>query len=213
MIKVLSTLLFLLISLDARENPFFPDKGEQDILQTSNKDMSLPSLNRATIALPPQSRTLKKVTVEYQNLDGSLETKSIELNNAIDWHLPLFISQSYGSTSKAKVLKKKKSLRKKVYKKIAQNKNVKFFTSEKILKIISNDKIIRNFLLVNPHRIVIDFEKDISMKTYTKSISNSVFTKIRVGNHAGYYRVVVELDGHYRYKLSKVNGAYIFKLR
>ena len=34
-------------------------------------------------------------------------------------------------------------------------------------------------------------------------MKNSVFTKIRVGNHDGYYRVVVELDGYYRYKLAK----------
>ena len=209
MIRVFLTIYLLLLTLQARENPFFPANGDNEILYTSNKDRTLPSLNRATITLPTYARVIQKVTVEYKNLDGSVESKSIDLKNSIDWHLPLFISQSYAPTSEKKVSKK----RQKKYKKVVANSDLKFLISGKTLKIISHDKMIRDFLLVKPHRIVMDFKNKAAMKVLAKKIKNSVFTKIRVGNHAGYYRVVVELDGHYRYRLKKSKGSYLFTLR
>ena len=39
-----------------------------------------------------------------------------------------------------------------------------------------------------------------------------LFKKIRVGNHSGYYRVVLELDGYYRYSYKKVLDGYIITL-
>ena len=199
----------MLLSLEARENPFFPANSDNDTLYTSNKDRTLPPLKRATITLPTDARVIQKVTIEYKSLDGSVDSKSIDLQHSVDWHLPLFISQSYNTSTPKKASKSKK----KRYKQVAGSSQLKFLTSGKTLKITTNDKIIRNFLLVNPHRIVIDFKKQVAMKAFTKNIQNSIFTKIRVGNHAGYYRVVVELDGHYRYRLKRNKGSYVFTLR
>lgn len=204
--KIVLSICLLLISLDARENPFFPSVGEKDLPYTSNENLTLPKLKRASMTLPSHARVIKKVTVEYENLDASRENKSIELNHSVDWHLPLFISQNYTHESPQEDLAKKKGPLKKAvkkYKNIAKIKHATFFISGKSLKIISGDKLIRNFLLGQPHRIVLDFKKDSSLKTYIKNIKNSVFTKIRIGNHDGYYRVVIELDGYYRYKLKK----------
>jgi len=209
LIRLYVAIFSLLLTLEARENPFFPANSDNDTLYTSNKDMSIPPLKRATITLPTHARVIQKVTIEYKNLDGSTETKNIDLHHSIDWHLPLFVSQSYNAPAKNKVIKSKK----KRYKKVAGSSKLKFLTSGKTLKISTNDKIIRNFLLVNPHRIVIDFKKQTGMKAFTKTIQDSIFTKIRVGNHAGYYRVVVELDGHYRYRLKRDKGSYLFTLR
>ena len=209
MIKVLFVILFLLITLNARENPFFPSKGERDIPITSNEDRNLPALKRATVTLPAHARVLKKVTIEYKSLDGSISTQSIDLENSVDWHLPIFISQSY---TQSEMIEKKVTKNKK-FKKVASVKHASFYLSGKSLKIVTNDKIIRNFLLVQPHRIVVDFEKDTSMKSYVKKNKNSVFTKIKVGNHSGYYRAVIELDGYYTYKMKKVSDGYIFDLR
>ena len=88
-----------------------------------------------------------------------------------------------------------------------------FYTSKKRLKLVTKDKAIRDFLLVQPHRIVIDFDRDVSLKAFTKINKNNIFSKIRVGNHDGYYRVVLELDGYYRYKMKKISDGYIFQLR
>lgn len=196
----------MLLNLEARENPFFPSEGEKDLPYTSNENTSLPQLKRASLTLPSRARVIKKVTVEYENLDASVENKAIELNHSIDWHLPIFISQNYSDQSaKAPIVKKsivgKKGVQK--YKKVASIKDASFFISKNKFKIISADKLIRHFLLGQPHRIVLDFEKETTQKTHKQIIDKSVFTKVRVGNHDGYYRVVIELDGYYRYKLKK----------
>ena len=207
--KILLIMLSLLFSLYARENPFLPANGERDIPLTSNQDNSKPALQRATISLPKYARILQKVTIEYKNLDGSIESKSIELDNSIDWHLPIFISQSYSTSPKQQIVKKVNSR----WKKITTMKYASFYTSQKRLKIQTKDKAIRDFLLVQPHRIVIDFDRDVSFKGFTKINENNIFSKIRVGNHDGYYRVVLELDGYYRYKMKKISDGYIFELQ
>ena len=221
MVKVLFVALLLLTSLGARENPFFPSTGEKDIPLTSNIDSELTPLKRATLTLPSTARVIEGVTVKYKSLDGSRHSETIELSNSIDWHLPIFISQSYTNeiqkvtaskkrVAKAKIASKKESS----YKKIAGIKLISFYAKDKKLKIITQDTIIRNFLLVKPHRIVCDFKRDTNIKSYVKKMpKGSIFTKIRVGNHDGYYRVVIELDGHYRHTTRDIKDGYIFELQ
>ena len=221
MIRVLLVSLFLIMSLEARENPFFPAKGEKEMPLTSNSVRTLQPLQRSSIALPSSARVIKKVTIEYENLDASVDTRSIKLNNSVDWHLPLFVSQNIAQTQPAKsapppsksIKKKKQIVKVEKYKKIATTKFVSFYATNKSLKLVTKDKLIRNFLLVQPHRIVLDFKKDASLKSYIKKVPNSAFAKIRVGNHDGYYRAVIELDGQYRYKMKEIAGGYIFTLR
>ena len=213
---LISFLLFVL--LNARENPFFPSEGEKDILVTSNINSGKEPLKRATIALPSQARLLQKVTIEFKNLDGSIESKSIELDNAIDWHLPIFISQSYTESSKSVQVEvvpsssKKNQNKSSGYKNILSMKHLTISSSGKNLKLITSDELIRNFLLVNPHKIVIDFKKDTDIKSYVKNVPNNIFKKIRIGNHNGYYRVVIELDGFYRYDIKKISNGYLLGL-
>jgi len=209
LIKAFLSILLLLTSIEARENPFFPSKGEKDITYSSNEDRSLSPLKRSTITLPTYARVIESVTINYKNLDGSQESKTLELGNSIDWHLPVFISQSYGPMAKRPLRKKSK----KKFKKIASTSQVSFFSSGETLQIKTDDKIIRNFLLVKPHRIVLDFDKDTSLKSFVKSIPKNVFSKIRVGNHDKYYRVVIELDGYYKYSMKKSSFGYIFDLK
>ena len=217
MIKLILAILLLFNILDARENPFFPAKDEKDIPYTSNENRTLPQLKKATITLPSQARIINKVTLEYKCLDGSIEKKSINLQNSIDWHLPIVISQR-NRVSQEKITRqtqsrsKSKSKNKTGFKRLASFKYGTFLANYKRLKILTNDKIIRDFMLVNPHRIVIDFKRDTTLKTYAKDNTNTIFKKIRVGNHLGYYRVVIELDGQYRYKKQKISDGYMVVL-
>jgi len=203
------SLFFIL--LDARENPFFPSEGEKDILITSNESMDKEPLKRATITLPPQARILKKVTLEFKNLDGSIESRSIELENSVDWHLPVFISQSYTETKDEVNLQSPTN--RQIYKNIASIKHLSLSSFGKNLKLTTKDKAIRNFLLVNPHRVVVDFKKDTDIRSYVKKIPNAIFKEIRIGNHNGYYRAVIELDGHYRYEFKKISEGYLIELK
>ena len=211
MIKPFFILLFIFFTLEARDNPFFPVVGENDIPYTSNKNMTKPKLKRATLQLPSQARVIKKVTVEFQNLDGSLESKTIELDNSIDWHLPIFISQSYMHNQNSG--KKNDISNKTDFKKLVSGKFVKFYASYKKLKIITKDKIIRDFMLTNPHRLVFDFKREASFKSQRFKPQNKIFKEIKIGNHSGYYRTVITLDGLYKYKMQKINNGYIVTLR
>jgi len=221
LIKILFSLLFLSLLLNARENPFFAAQGEQDIPITSNQDTKLEPLKRATITLPSTARVIEGVTINYKTLDGAKHTKTIQLENAIDWHLPIFISQSYTQENKALPIKKKykkttqvKKIAKKLdYKKIASLKFISLLESGNNLKILTKDKMLRHFLLVKPHRIVCDFKRDTDLRSYKRTAPNgSKFTKVNFGTHKGYYRVVIELDGYYSYVLGNMKGGYIIKL-
>ncbi|DAB30517.1 MAG TPA: AMIN domain-containing protein [Sulfurimonas sp. UBA12504] len=219
--KVLIAIFLLLSALVARENPFFPTEGEKELPFTSNDVKNLPALQRASISLPSKARVLESVSVKYKNLDGSTESKTIEVENTIDWHLPIFVTQSYPSSNtqeiksekreevkQAKEIKNKQGLEK-----IASIAYADFYTSGKSLQVNTKDELMRNFLLSHPHRIVLDFKRDANIKAYTKEISQNIFSKIRVGNHSGYYRVVIELDGYYRYTLANTNTGYTITLR
>lgn len=208
MIKIVVLSLILLFSLEARENPFFPSLGEEDLLQTSNKNTSITPLRRATIKLPSHARALQKVSVTYKSLDGSIETTSIELNRAVDWHLPIFISQSMGNIQTKKIKEKDKK-----YKQLFKSKYLKLYESSKELKIVTEDKIIRNFLLTSPHRIVIDFKRSVHLKSVVKYIDKSIFKRVSLGTHKDYYRAVIELDGTYKYEITKKSYGYSLYLR
>ena len=202
--------LFLFLSLGlilyARENPFFPINPSDDFSLTSNQVQTYPPLKQATITLPSKARVLESVTIRYKNLDGTVEEKKLHLNNSIDWHLPLFISQNYQLQTK-----EQKTVTK--FRKIAELSFVSFYENNKKLKIMTQDKLLRHFVLVKPHRIVCDFQRDTHIRSYVKKTpQGSLFRQIRVGTHDGYYRVVVELDGYYMYSIKKNKQGYMVEL-
>jgi hypothetical protein len=207
LIKTFFVLFLLSMALlHARENPFFPASGEQDIPFTTNLTKELEPLKRATITLPAQARVLQNVTVSFKNLDGSIESKSIDLNHAVDWHLPLFISQSYAKEQQTIKPKEEK------FQYLGEIKFAKFYATMRSFKIVTKDAKIRDFLLADPHKIVVDFKRDASLKTFSIANTKTCFEKVRVGNHSGYYRVVLELDGTYKYKSTKIKDGYLFEV-
>ncbi len=214
MIKIFRLIFLLSISLFARENPFFPLSGEENIPYTTNKTVVEVPLQRAAISLPSTARILESVTVKYKNLDGSIVEKTEELGNSVDWHLPIFISQNIddASSTPSKTVQKKKSSKKK-YTRVLIMKFITISTDKHEIKIETKDKLLRNFLLTNPHRIVCDFKRNIDIRSLEKKIKKSSCIKnIKVGNHNGYYRVVIELDGYYKYQVAQSKNSYEFLL-
>lgn len=221
MIRVLLITFLLTLTIDARQNPFFPTKGEVDIPFTSNAKTTLDPLKRAAITIPSNARVIKKVTIDFINLDGTTSSKSININNSLDWHLPIFVSQSMGGDNSVKQVKTSKNKVKSVPKQKIKNKKftklyslgfTTFYKKSKELKIVTKDFIVRDFLLTSPHRIVLDFKKDLDMKSKFKTFKSRYFKKISFGVHKDYYRVVIELDGHYRYKKEKKKKSYLITL-
>jgi len=234
MIKMVVLVVLFFYTLQARENPFFFDSSSKQLPYTSNADKNLPPLKRAAITLPSKARTIEKVTISYKTLDGSVEEKSIILGNSIDWHLPIFVSQNYTASesrkkNNTKIRYKKPNLEPKkqtkiiksnlqtttttTFQEIAKRQYIKFLSFDKKLKLITKSKKMRDFLLVKPHWIVIDFKGYSNISSYIKKNPNNIFKEIKIGEHDGYYRVVIELDGYYRYTITEISEGYIISLK
>lgn len=206
-------LLFSLLfsTLFSRENPFFPIESDDIPLTTNQLEKETP-LKRASMKLPSTARTIESVTVSYKNLDGSIQEKTIDLQNSIDWHLPVFITQHYQDEKVESVQKTEEVKSKKIFKEIASLPFIKFKIYKNEIILVTKDKMLRKFLLVKPQRIVCDFKRETSIRSYIKKIQNENVTQIKVGTHKGYYRVVIELDGNYRYKVASEKNGYRFTL-
>ncbi len=204
--KIGLTLFFVLLSLWARENPFFPAESVSQLPVTSNSQDAYPPLKRAAITLPDQARVLQEVTVTYKTLDGSIESKSIQLEHAIDWHIPLFISQSYSEPVKPKPQQSMPN---------AQSVNFDFITlrfAQDAVTIQTEDVLLRHFMMVSPHRIILDFTRDANFLSFEKVLTQTPYKEVRIGNHEGYYRVVITLDGRYRFELQNQSDGYRLNL-
>ncbi len=115
-----------------------------------------------------------------------------------------------------KILKIKKETKKNInkdliYKNIARYHNISFLQFENILKIKTDDKLIKHYMLSNPCRIVADFTSDKTLNTKSYKFSTKPFTKIRIGSHKAYYRVVITLDKEYSYKTTVKDSGILFE--
>ena len=178
--------------LFSRENPFKPLVND-DTKVVIEKNF----FTSAKASLPDSARMLKSVTLTYQNMDGSISKKTININKSIDWHYPIKISQK----------------REKVNFKEISFKFIKFYIKNRKILISTSDKRIRDFFLINPYKFVIDFRANRSFLTYTRPLKGSFVKRIILGNHQGFYRVVFLLDGRYSYKIKKVKEGYLIEFR
>jgi len=210
---ILLVFFFLhVIQLQARENPFLPAKGISQPNYTTNTPEKIPPFTHTSIEFSPSARVLQSITVTSKNLDGTITNKTININKTIDWHKHLELSQE--NTKDIKLTNKTKQPEKKVekkelFKKVASLKFITFYTSKQTIKLTTNDKLLRNFKLIKPDRIILDFKRDTNFSTKTFK-GSEIFKKITLGNHKNYYRVVLELDGHYIYSISnKKNNIFV----
>lgn len=195
---------------EARDNPFFPSESVKDMPVSSNIIETRDPLKRAALTLPDSARIIKEIAVKYQNLDGTIETKSISLDHTVDWHLPLFVSQSYANS---KPLDKSEPPETETRQIVADFEFIKFAVIGKELHIMTEDRLIRHFLMINPYRIVLDFQRDADFRTFTQNVTITPYVKIVLGNHKGYYRSVITLDGQYSINISKEPSGIVIRSR
>lgn len=199
--KLLFLSLALLLSLGARDNPFADVITKETFPVSTNIPKTLTDLKKESFRLPDSARVIKRVIIEYQNLDGSVDTLSTTLDKTIDWHMPLHLTHS------------KVPPRGSTYKDNVKLSFIKFSTKGNKMKVVTKDKLLRHFMLPKPHRIVLDFKGSsrVLSKKYTQF--KKPFKKIRLGNHDGYYRVVIELDGQYEYKEKRDHSGITLSVR
>lgn len=103
--KNVAVIFFAIVSvaslLCAREDPFTPMITPKDSIRPYYGETSV--FDKAQIEFPSSARLIKKIEVTFQNIDGSIQTKSIAVRGRIDWRTPLLISQVLNKNQIAKV--------------------------------------------------------------------------------------------------------------
>lgn len=196
-------LLFLMISslVSGRDNPFEPFLLPKESSHNSNQEAK-DYFEAFDFKLPTTARVLKDITVTYQNIDGSIETKTLHIDQSIDWHYPLRLTQQNALVSEET----------QYYSALP----FEFIIKKNKLYIHSSYKMQRNFVLPKPYRIVIDVDKPLKNSSNLRNIieiNKKYFTKISIGTHERFYRVVITLDGQYQYDFTAGDGNYIVSLR
>jgi len=186
--------LLLLTSLLARENPFFSADTALKEKVTSNTPDNTPQLDSVNYILPDQVRILKEVTFTIQNLDGSIETRKMQVDKSVDWHKSLTISQTNSAQTIHANLESSSS---------ADFGFIRFDSKGKRLAIKTQNPLMRHFVLSDPNRIVLDFKSDAVFNAMQKPLKASPFIDVSVGNHGKFIRATILLDGRYSYTLNK----------
>jgi len=186
-------ILFVGVILFARLNPFEP------VVKPENTMIIKPSyFKKAVINLTKDARVLKEIVLVYQSVNGDIKQKVVNINKQIDFHKPIIVSHSI---SKFPI------------KEYGFLNLFKLYIKDKKIFLKTKDKLIRSFFLVKPFRIVLDFKRDADFLTLTKTISDSVVKKVVVGNHNGYYRVVLYFDAKYAYRIKVIEGGVKIELQ
>lgn len=190
--------LLLLSPLIARENPFFPTTESRSV--TSNLPDTKPALSTVHYNLPDQARLLKEITLTFQNLDGTIESRTVEVDRSIDWHKSLIISQGANTASARNNASTASS---------ADFGFIRFDTKGNRMAIKTAVPVLRHFVLSEPNRIVIDFKTN---KVFTKKemrLDAPPFLSVSVANHVKFGRASITLDGRYRYTFKQTGDTIV----
>ncbi|WP_205579843.1 AMIN domain-containing protein [Helicobacter pylori] len=198
MLKKMIGLVVVLSVLLARDNPFEPEINSKN-LQGGFNGIYDSYFKEIHVNLPTSARILKKITLTYQDIDGSIHSKVVGIDKSIDWHYPLKLSQH--------------TLNQDAFEKRYQIQDFDFLMVNNTMILRSPYKILRSFVLVNPYRIVLDTQKGPLDIYQNMDLNQKFFSHIKVGTHKDYYRITLILDGKYRYLLEEKNGAYELQLK
>ncbi|TKX30095.1 AMIN domain-containing protein [Campylobacter sp. MIT 12-5580] len=214
--------IFLLcLSLNADQSPFISP-------QSIDQNAIAPEFDKAEIRFNSDARILKSIQLEYIALDGSTKTLVVDINKSIDWHNLYLLSKASKPNSTAvldvsvtipeKALPTEAELNSSTEFQFPENNGkleefISFASFNNRIKINTQDEMISDFIVGNPSKIVLDFKRDTAFNTKNIKLgSNTPFTRMILGSHKGYYRLVIYMDGKYNYRLEKDASGYTLHL-
>lgn len=212
----------------ARENPFVPDDINATTLNSTNISQNSPKLDKIIAKFPSDARELVSATFNYKSIDGSIKQNSIDINASFDWHDDIIISSQSPATNETTTDEQTKqaAAKKAAPKPLSVSPKIeppldsvsfmdfiKFDIFNSKIEIINQDRLIRDFIINKPDKIVMDFNKNSEFNTQTIKVHKGPLKKITIGAHKGYYRVVLFLDGNYHYGLRQSGNGYTLTLR
>ena len=192
-------IITLSLSLNARENPFEAIVSQEDgpaIIKKRN----IKHFAKDKVKPPEGARILKDITVEYQNLDGSISKQKLKIDKHLDWNSPIHISQT--KTKKQKNVKQT----------IKTTKFLSAVVEPNKIFLETDDKFLRDFFIIKPFRIVVDFKRTSSFKSREYAPKIKPFKTVAIGNHKDYYRVVITVDGRYAYDVNVYENGVLIHL-
>jgi len=220
----------------ARENPFSIALDPTNAGRTTQIKEQRVDFNGTQFTFPSSARILKSVSIVFQNLDGSISEEIIAVDQNIDWHFPLYLH-----TQKPEIQKKPETLPESLAKEPEVKKSERILTIKmpemqaqteekpesmmlgegvgvevvnKSIMIYTKDLKVRDFLISKPYKVVVDFQSTKeAFATKSVDFTKPPFVSATLGNHEGFYRVAIVLDGHYRYDIAKVDGGYSITLK
>ncbi len=232
--KVLWLLLSLFMIAEARENPF-ESAESKTVGKTTQVEETRTDFSTASVTLPSSARILRSMTLTFQNLDGSISEEIVAIDQNIDWHQPFILSTQKAAIKETKeadstqalvnAMKEKKeeapksvtlpkiTTPKKEPDPLKFNNTLALSVNGNEISIFTQDTKVRDFLIADPYKVVIDFKKNNTLATQTLTIAQAPFVSATLGGHDGFYRVAILLDGHYRYDILPFNGGYVIKLK
>ncbi len=200
-------ILLLLVSasfLFARDNPFKPIVSNKSLGKATNIKTNLKPLIMEKFKLPSPVRVIKKISFKVLNVDGSISNLSFNVNKKVNWHNDIILSNY-----KIKIEKKATKIEPKLIKLF---KFLSILVNGKQLLIKTKDSMIRELFFAKPYKIAIDFKRNVVFYTKFIKLKNLPFKEIVLGNHGNFYRIVLDLDGEYRYKIKKNSNGYLVEL-
>ncbi|MBM0637235.1 AMIN domain-containing protein [Campylobacter sp. VicNov18] len=217
-IRILIMWMSLMSLAYTQDNPF---KSEQNASWGAS-----PQFQKEEVRFNSSARILKSITFNYINLDGSEDKIDLDVNKSIDWHDTYTISR-FKSPDPSRVLDVSVTIPEKNSSKQESNATasveipldvskiydfISYAVYKNKIKLNTNDKMITDFSVGNPSKIVIDFRSHFVSPTKNIRLNNSVFKRIDFGSHKGYYRLVIYLDGVYNYHIQKDATGYMISL-
>jgi len=181
----------------ARENPFesvISPKAEEHRVSIRQEPLST-----VEFVLPSTARVIKNIQITYQNLDGSIDSKTIQLDESIDWHYPLMISQraqnaTYKNENRFKIGE------------------FELVINREKLFIATRKKMLRDFILPEPYRLVLDIQGVKDNISQSLKLDKKYFTDAEITTHEDFYRISINLDGRYKYMITPQRDGFVITL-
>lgn len=177
-------------STKVTRNPFESVMTPKESGQISNPP-KLDLFTQTALNLPSTARKIKKITLSYQNLDGSISVIEKELDGDIDWHFPLVLSQEVQANATLLTMSD-----------FNFHKLFVFHIKDKKVTLKTPLQLIRDFTLASPTRLILDFKNN-SKQSLKDSMTTHlpVVNKVELQTHLDFYRITLNLDGQYKYSL------------
>jgi hypothetical protein len=202
--RVLLLLLCAFSVVVARSNPFVPTIEPNT--RTDSAAIAPKQLESEEIKLPPSARVIKSITITHQDSDGSINVIDREIDQQIDWRVPITLEQT-GAEKLPRIMGSFVPIEE-----IAQFNRAIFYVSDDVIKVQTEDELVRSFFLPRPSRVVMDFNATIPFEPIGAELKRQYFTKIELSFHEHFYRAIITLDSYYPFSVERVQGGYLLGL-